>query len=563
MVETAPIPEPPIIQRMRARKAQLDAKRARVAHPGTLTPPSRSGQSNQGVVSYALEHPEELHAELARRKLKHFLKYAWKILEPKARYVANWHIDAICDHLAAVDTGEIQNLLINIPPRHTKSLTVSVAWPCYRWIKDPETRFLFSSYGQSLATRDALKSRRIIQSPWYQKHFTHERKDSSGKIVQPGFKLTGDQNQKTRYDNDKTGYRISTSVGGMGTGEGGDFVIVDDPHNVTEAESQAVREATLIWWDETMSTRGAEHAVPQKVIIMQRTHEEDLSGHVLEQGGYVHLMLPMEFEPERKCVVQLSTGFKFEDPRTHERELLCPDRVDREAAESLKRTLGSYGTAGQLQQRPGPRGGGMIKIDEINMVESIDYENVKLIYRSWDKAGTEGAGDWTVGTRVGKYKVPRSHGPNCGHDRTEIVDGKVTHYKCKGSKYFIDDVVRGRWSSGPRERRIVATAEKDGKKVRIIIEQEPGSGGKESAEATVARLPNRKCEIYRPTGDKEDRADPMAVAVENGEVDMLIAEWNKDWKAEAEKFPQSKHDDQIDSAAQGFNKLAKKAGVFV
>jgi predicted phage terminase large subunit-like protein len=221
------------------------------------------------------------------------------------------------------------------------------------------------------------------------------------------------------------------------------------------------------------------------------------------------------------------------------------------AVKELKRAMGSYAAVGQLAQRPTARGGNMIKVDQLNIVTEIDEDNVKRRWRSWDKAGTQDAGCQTAGVRIGRYKKYRPHGPNCGHN------------DCKGSLYFIDDVVAGQWSAGPRERRIVEVSKSDGKAVRIVVEQEPGSGGKESAEATKARLINRKVELERPTGDKEDRADPFAVAVENGEVDVLLASWTDALVDEWRHFPTSKFKDKTDATAQGFNKLKKKGMIHV
>jgi len=255
----------------------------------------------------------------------------------------------------------------------------------------------------------------------------------------------------------------------------------------------------------------------------------------------------MEFEPARKCITEIG----FEDPRKVDGELLAPNRLGLSAVTDLKRAMGSYASVGQLQQRPTSRGGNQIKVDQINMITEIDESNVKRRYRSWDKAGTQDAGCKTAGVRIGRYKKYRKHDPNCGHEH------------CRGSLYFVDDVVLGQWSAGPRERRIVQTSECDGKKVRIVVEQEPGSGGKESAEATKIRLINRMVELERPTGDKEDRADPFAVAVENGEVDVLVAPWNDPYMDELRHFPASTFKDQTDATSQGFNKLKRKGNIHV
>src|SRR6516164_8328554 len=153
---------------------------------------------------------DDIDRELASRGLREFVRQAWPVVEPSTPFVPGWHIDAIIEHLEAVSRGQIRNLLINVPPRHMKSLLVSVFWPAWEWIRHPERRWLFSSYGAQLSIRDSVKCRRLIESPWYQRFWGNR------------FRLTTDQNTKTRFDNDRSGYRIATSVGGAATGEGGD-----------------------------------------------------------------------------------------------------------------------------------------------------------------------------------------------------------------------------------------------------------------------------------------------------------------------------------------------------
>jgi len=216
--------------------------------------------------------------------LYEFVRQAWHVLEPSTEYVDGWHIRTMCEHLEAVSDGRIRDLLINVPPRHMKSLTASVFWPCWVWTKNPERRWLYCSYAQRLATRDSLKCRRLITSPWYQRNWGHV------------FRLMGDQNEKARFENDRTGYRLATSVHGSNTGEGADIIVCDDPHNIRERESEVKREAVLMWWDEVMSTRLNNPQTGARVIVMQRLHERDLSGHVIEKGGWDHLCLPARFE---------------------------------------------------------------------------------------------------------------------------------------------------------------------------------------------------------------------------------------------------------------------------
>lgn len=319
----------------------------------------------------------QVKSEKARRNFGEFIKQAWHVVEPSTPFVSNWHIDAIADHLMAVSRGEIHDLLINMPPRHMKSIEVSVMWPVWEWIDSPHIRWLFASYGAGLSVRDSVKSRRLIQSPWFQANFGDR------------FALTGDQNAKSRYDNDKTGYRIATSVGGAGTGEGGDRIVADDPHNVNEGESDPIREGTITWWDETMSTRGNDPVTAARVIVMQRVHAKDLSGHVLERGGYEHLCLPAEYERLRPVFVNgfqreedphlHPTSIGFVDPRTEEGELLWPARFTPVALEKLKLNLGSFGVAGQLQQRPAARSGSILKRGDWQYYKVLPELDEKII----------------------------------------------------------------------------------------------------------------------------------------------------------------------------------------
>lgn len=193
----------------------------------------------------------------AETSLYEFVKQSWHVVEPGVPFIASWHIEAICEHLEAVSHGEIRNLLINIPPRHSKSTIVSVMWPAWEWLADPSQKFLCASYAGVLAVRDNLKCRRLVQSPWYQERW--------GTI----FALSGDQNAKQRFENDKTGYRLATSVGGTATGEGGSRLVLDDPHGAQDAQSDAMRESAIEWFDMVWSTRKNDPKHDAMVTIMQ------------------------------------------------------------------------------------------------------------------------------------------------------------------------------------------------------------------------------------------------------------------------------------------------------
>jgi predicted phage terminase large subunit-like protein len=257
----------------------------------------------------------------------------------------NWHIDAIAEHLEAVTIGEIRNLVINIPPRFMKSLLVSVFWPTWVWINLPSIQWLFASYAEDLAFRDSLKCRRLILSPWYHGNWGDN------------YRIRGDQNQKSKYENDKGGHRIAVGLGGGVTGEGGDILVLDDPVKAKDADSDSVLKAACTFLDATLSTRGNNPKTVRKVIVMQRLSQKDPTGHILEkmrkgEEAWAHLCLPMEYEKQTYV-----TGLDWEDPRQEEGELLWPSRFGAKEVALLKQSLGARGAAGQLQQRPAPAGG--------------------------------------------------------------------------------------------------------------------------------------------------------------------------------------------------------------
>jgi predicted phage terminase large subunit-like protein len=453
---------------------------------------------------------------LAERSLYHFVRQAWSIVE-SVEFIDGWHIEAICAHLEAVSRGEIAKLLINIPPGCSKSLLTCVFWPAWEWANNPTLRLFFASYDQRLSTRDSVKCRVLIGSPWYQANWGER------------FQFTGDQNQKTYYENNRGGYRLATSVGGHGTGEHPDRIVIDDPHDVRGSESEAQRQAVHEWWDLTMSARGVSRAA-RRVIIMQRLHQDDLSGRVLAQGGFEHICLPMRYEPGR----MKPTALGWTDPRRVEGELLCPHQFDEEKVRAIELPLGSYGAAGQLQQRPAPRGGGMFKPEWFTIVDAVPPAGRRVFY--WDKAATESGGCYTCGVLM-----------------------------CLGvdNRYYIQDVVRGQWSVRARDEIMLAANRKAWQQWRpfgpvdLWVEQEPGSGGKESADATIDLHRGLPMRAERPSGEKRVRAEPFAsMAERRDKVCLLRAPWNRAYLDELSMFPNSTFTDQVDASSGAFNKLA-------
>lgn len=337
-------------------------------------------------------------SELERRRCEtdfgFFARRFWHVIEPGTQYIHGAHIEAIVDHLDAclprvtyetvarpgggemkvrkVEPGQIRKLLINMPPRHMKSTLVSVLWPSYVWTQHPEFRWLFTSYSKALAVRDTMRMRSVIMSPHYQFLWASR------------FRLLADQNEKSKFFNTSMGYRVSGSVESGVTGEGGDGVIVDDPMNVADADSEKVRETTDNWWFESMTTRLNNPATGFHVAVFQRVHEKDLAAKCIERG-YVHLNLPARYDPKRSCVTVL--GWK--DWRTEEGELLWPDRFTEPIMNALEHDLGAYGTASQLQQDPKPRGGAFIKREWFKRIDAKDLEKIKgsmFWVRAWDLA---------------------------------------------------------------------------------------------------------------------------------------------------------------------------------
>ena len=286
-----------------------------------------------------------------------FRHFAWPALEPATKYIHNWHIDAICEHLQAITRGQITRLIINLPFRLLKSSLVSQSWPVWEWLNVPSTQWLTASAVKELAVRDAVNSRRIIESPAFQECYGHL------------FQMTTDQNVKSHYENTARGTRYVTSTDSAAIGFGGNRILVDDPLTAKGADSQIARDGSWEWFKGTISTRFNNPAQDAAVVVHQRLHKEDLTGHLLEEqpGMWEHLVLPMNYETKRTIFLcgrqqevdtdTISTATGFVDPRRTEGELLFPERLPAEAVAALKVSLGKYHVDAQLQQRPASRGG--------------------------------------------------------------------------------------------------------------------------------------------------------------------------------------------------------------
>lgn len=471
---------------------------------------------------------EDLEAEAARRKFSVFIRQAWAYVEDKP-LVWNWHHDILCDELTQVSEGKTENLLLNVPPGCSKSLFVSVLWPAWEWTREPWLKYITASFVSDLSTRDALKMRTLVQSEWYRGHF--------------GVQLRPDQEAKTFFVNMDKGWRLATSTDGRGTGEHPDRKIIDDAHNPKQARSEKERKGAILWADETMSTRGVGRGA-RTVAIMQRLHLEDLSGHFLAKGGWRHVCIPMRFDPEQGSRPDDPRAKPHpQDPRKERGALLWPDFFSEEKVKKLELDLGPYGTAGQLQQRPSPEGGGLFQrkwfpvVDKVPTVGVLTNGRQVAItprrIRGWDTAATPGGGDYTVGVRIadaGENVTPR---------------------------FYIEDVERGQWGPADVDRNMKRTAQKDGYSCGQREEEEGGSAGKTVTHARRLSLIGVDYAPVRVSGDKVVRAGPFRAQAEAGNIALLRGLWNEPYLAELESFPNGAHKDQVDGSSCSFNALTQ------
>ncbi len=450
-----------------------------------------------------------------------FVREAWHVLEPNQPYVHNWHIDAICEHLEAVTDGLINRLLVNVPPGSSKSLIISVLWPAWEWgpRNRPSLRYLTTAHNDVPVKRDTRKHRDLTLSDWYRGLWPHVELTRTG---------------ETSFANSATGNREGVAFGSL-TSQRGDRLIIDDPHSTETAESPAERLTTTRRFREGATNRLNDQERSAIVVVMQRLHAEDVAGQILKlKMGYVHLMLPMEFEATRAC----STSIGFTDPRTEDGDLLDPIRFPRPVVENLKRDMGAYAWAGQYQQRPGPREGGLFKRSWFGFVAAIPVGPRRRV-RAWDLAATKKATgikpDWTVGLLMSQ-----------GADKRFLIEGTR----------------RLQGSPGEVSAAIDSAAKQDGTGVTIRLPQDPGQAGKSQADTFIKMLAGYSVIAKVVTGDKATRASPAATQAEAGNIVLLRTgdedrdAWIEPFLAEVELFPAGAHDDQVDALSDAVNELA-------
>lgn len=495
--------------------------------------------------------------------LQGYIREGWHVLEPVTPYVHGWHLDCMAEHLEAVSAGQITRLLINVPPGSMKSLEVGVFWPTWEWgpLNHPHIRTIATSYKESLAKRDNIKSRRLVQSHWFKTLWGDQ------------FALMADQNSTLKYENDKTGFRACMAFKSL-TGDRGNRVVIDDPLSVAQARSDADRLSAQETFLEAVPNRLNDQNHDAIVMVMQRLHEQDPAGIALAKDlGYHHLMLPMEFEPHRRCYTvvkpkhfdagepilarydaEKQTWYRDgadippirrefverrplqsvynQDPRTIDGELLIPARISREALETLKISLGELGHAGQNQQRPSPREGGMFKRAWFAGKMLIAAPDGTIWCRHWDLAGTK------------KKTSARTAGVKLGL----MPDGRWVIAHCAVEQ-----------EEGPQVRKLIkSTAESDGPRVEISLPQDPGQAGKVQASDYVAMLAGWVCHAEPETGDKETRAEPFQAQCAAGNVYYLRGDWNDAYFDELCNFPTGAFKDRVDATSGAFGRLANR-----
>jgi predicted phage terminase large subunit-like protein len=489
----------------------------------------------------SVQYAEQVQAakDKLEASLRAFVEAAWPLIEPAAPFVGGYHLDAICAHLEAVTRGDLKDLLINVPPRHSKSTIVSVMWPAWEWLRAPATRWLFAAYAMTLSTRDQLRCKRLIESWWYQ-----------GRWRDRFTILFGGRAAGVKFENNYTGYRMASSVGGSTTGEGGDRIVIDDPHNIQEAESATIRESTIHWWDRVITGRRNDPRRSSRVIIMQRVHDGDLAGHVQRQGGFTVLCLPTEYEPTTYV-----SPIGWQDPRTQTGELLHPERFGKKEVDQLKKELGSYAYAAQHQQRPAPAGGGVVKSwwwqywrprarDDLRPILVRDGDGLfqtrvpmalpalfDELLQSWDCAFKDlESSSYVVGQVWGRK----------GADRF-LLDQIREHLDITGTISAIK-ALTGKW---PTARRKLIEDKANGPAVIQLLRRKVGG--------LIAFNPN----AYGPL---IARAHAVAPEIESANVFLPhedLHPWVKPFVDEWSIFPNGLHDDTVAAGAQALLRWAK------
>lgn len=495
-----------------------------------------------GMLADLIDPPSDQLAEEATalgKDLRTFVRAAWPVLEPSTPYLHNWHIDLLCEYLEAFYAGEVRRLIVNMPPRYMKSGLCTILGPVWDWTHRPHHRFLFASYAQPLSTKHSIDRRTLIRSLWFQERFGHM------------FRLAGDQDVKTKYANDKRGHMIATSFGGIGTGEGGDYVVIDDPQDPKRAASDTQRETINTRFDQTFSTRLDDKKRGGILVVMQRLHARDLTGHLLEKEGdsWEHVKLPAE--------VKRSTVVEF--PRSDRKvtrepgQPLWPEREDSAELEQAAIDLGSYGYAGQYDQDPSPAEGGIFR---------------RTWWGFWKPAGLDLQAPQLVlpDDTVFKYRLielpvleMKLQSWDCTFKDTKDSDYVVGQvWGAAGARRFLIDQIRDRMSFTRTISEVKQMSSEHPDAYTKIIEDKANGPAvidtlKDSVPGVIA---------VNPEGGKDARAQAVSPQVEAGQVYLphpAIAPWVWDYIEEHATFPNAANDDQVDGTSQALLRMMHHA----
>jgi predicted phage terminase large subunit-like protein len=443
----------------------------------------------------------EVLNSILRTRLAAFTRKTFTTVDPGAAYQHNWHIDLIAEYLEACTRGEIKRLIINMPPRYMKSISVSVAWPAWLLGRNPSEQIMAASYADNLSIKLSTDCRLVLQSSWYRDIF-------------PGTVITGDQNEKRKFVTTQRGHRIATTVGSSIIGEGGNILIVDDPVNAMQALSETERERANLWFDQAYSTRLNDKKNGVMVLVMQRLHQNDLTGHLLEKGGWEHLVIPKV--AEKRTIIDFGRVKQVLEPG----DVLHPARQSAEDIEREKQAMGSYAFAAQCQQRPTPAEGGIFKREWLLERYDTRREVYRSITQSWDTA----------------------------HKASEINDPSVcTTWGETESGYHLLHVLVQRMEYPELKR--VAINHAEAWAVDALLIEDKASG--QSLIQDLRRESKLPVIAIQPQGDKVTRASVVSPTVEAGKVILpKQAQWLSDFEDEIFSFPNAAHDDQVDSVSQ-------------
>jgi predicted phage terminase large subunit-like protein len=442
---------------------------------------------------------------LLRSDLYGFIMQAFLELNPTTEFSPNWHIEVIASELEKCRRGETKRLIINVPPRSLKSHCASIVFPAWLLGHNPSAQIICASYGQELANKLAADCRSLMVSDFY-------------KVIFPATRLSS--LRKPEFVTTNNGVRFATSVNGTLTGRGADFLIVDDPLKPDEALSDTQRKTVNDWFDHTLFSRLNDKRNGCIIVIMQRLHEDDFVGHLIEQGGWKLLRFPAIAEEDE--VHAIETIFGQETFTRKAGVALHPDREPIEFLEALKGQIGEYNFAGQYQQSPSPLGGGLIKREWFQTYVSLP-EKFEVIFQSWDTA----------------------------NKATELSDYCVcTTWGVKRKALYLLHVLRRRMEY-PELKRMVRSQAADYGANNVIIED------KASGTQLIQELIHegvRGVTKYAPKMDKIQRLSTASNLIENGAVFLPgSAPWLSSYIHELLTFPNGKHDDQADSTSQALD----------